>query len=113
MFYSAHTGGFYSLEIHGKNIPNDAVEITNGDHAALLEAQSQGKVIQADETGAPVAVEPSSPTPEQVAQGIAQSRATAYRDEADPLFFKVQRGDAKQKEWLDKVAEIKARFPKP
>ena len=44
---------------------------------------------------------------------ITQSnRAEAYRNEADPIFFKAQRGEATQQEWLDKVAEIKARFPK-
>lgn len=39
-------------------------------------------------------------------------RATAYKDESDPVFFKWQRGEATQQEWLDKVAEIKARYPK-
>jgi hypothetical protein len=40
-------------------------------------------------------------------------RSTAYRNEADPLFFKAQRGEATTEEWLAKVAEIKARFPYP
>ena len=40
-----------------------------------------------------------------------QSRASAYRSEADPLFFKAQRGEATTDEWTAKVAEIKARFP--
>jgi hypothetical protein len=37
-------------------------------------------------------------------------RADAYRNESDPLFFKWQRGEATEQEWLDKVAEIKARY---
>lgn len=41
-----------------------------------------------------------------------RSRAAAYAAEADPLFFKAQRGDVPQQVWLDKVAEIKARYPK-
>lgn len=40
-------------------------------------------------------------------------RADAYRVEADPLFFQAQRGEATQQEWLDKIAEIQARFPYP
>lgn len=40
-------------------------------------------------------------------------RAAAYRQEADPLFFQAQRGKATQQEWLDKIAEIEARFPYP
>jgi hypothetical protein len=40
------------------------------------------------------------------------NRKAAYIAEADPLFFKAQRGEATMQEWQDKVAEIKARFPK-
>lgn len=40
------------------------------------------------------------------------ARAIAYAAEADPLFFQYQRGDIDRKVWLDKVAEIKARYPK-
>ena len=42
-----------------------------------------------------------------------RERASAYRLEADPLFFKAQRGEATTDEWTAKVAEIKARFPYP
>jgi hypothetical protein len=40
-------------------------------------------------------------------------RAAAYRDEADPLFFMWQAGEAAEAEWMDKRAEIRARFPYP
>ena len=40
-----------------------------------------------------------------------EKRAEAYKLEADPLFFKAQRGEATQQEWLDKVAEIQQRYP--
>ncbi len=43
---------------------------------------------------------------------IDRQRAEAYRAESDPLFFKAQRGEATQQEWLDAVAAIKARLPK-
>jgi hypothetical protein len=46
------------------------------------------------------------------ARAINQQRQSAYQTESDPLFFKYQRGEATEQEWLDKVAEIKARFPK-
>ncbi len=42
---------------------------------------------------------------------IEAQRAEAYRTESDPIFFKSQRGEATHQQWLDKVAEIKARFP--
>ena len=40
-----------------------------------------------------------------------ENRAKAYAAEADSLFFKAQRGEATQQEWLDKVAEIQQRYP--
>lgn len=42
----------------------------------------------------------------------AQLRQAAYAAEADPLFFKAQRGEATMADWQAKVAEIKTRFPK-
>lgn len=48
---------------------------------------------------------------EQHAQQKDERRKSAYQNEADPLFFKAQRGEATHQEWLDKVAEIKARYP--
>ena len=50
---------------------------------------------------------------EQAQAKVEQDRATAYRLEADPLFFKAQRGEATTDEWTAKVAEIKARYPYP
>lgn len=46
-------------------------------------------------------------------QTINSMRQAAYEREADPLFFKIQRNEATQEEWLAKIAEIKARYPKP
>lgn len=63
MLYSAQTGGFYNREIHGDNIPADAVEITVEEHQALLEGQSNGKIITADKNGKPVLVDPPLPDP--------------------------------------------------
>jgi hypothetical protein len=50
-------------------IPPDAVEITEAEHAALLEAQSMGKVIKPDADGRPVAVDPPPPTLDEVRAG--------------------------------------------
>lgn len=47
---------------------------------------------------------PYEPTQEEL-------RLAAYRNESDPLFFKWQRGEKTQQAWLDKVNEIKARYP--
>lgn len=46
----------------------------------------------------------------EIDEMTASLRADAYRNEADPLFFKAQRGDATMDEWLAKVNEIKTRY---
>ena len=74
MLYAKSTGGFYDPAIHGDAIPPDAVEITTEEHAALLAAQSIGKVIQADQNGRPAAVEPPKPTAAQVWERIKSER---------------------------------------
>jgi hypothetical protein len=50
---------------------------------------------------------------ELAAQDVAMksSRAVAYREQADPLFFKAQRGEVTMEQWLLKVAEIRAQYP--
>jgi hypothetical protein len=40
-----------------------------------------------------------------------KNRFAAYTVESDPIFFKSQRGEATNQEWLDAVAAIDARFP--
>jgi len=47
--------------------------------------------------------------PARIATG---NRQAAYISEADPLFFKAQRGEATMEDWQAKVAEIRDRFPK-
>ena len=76
MFYSKSTGGFYTREIHGDNIPADAVEITEAEHAALIEGQSSGKVIKADKKGRPILQDPPPPTAEQI---VAQYTAAVQK----------------------------------
>ena len=43
---------------------------------------------------------------------IKHQRLSAYKAEADKLFFEEQRGEVPEGTWADKVAEIKQRFPK-
>jgi hypothetical protein len=67
-------------------------------------------------TAEELAALPPPPTAEEIeAQRIAAidaKRIAAYREESDPLFFEWQRGDSTEQAWLDKIAQIKARFPK-
>ena len=70
--------------------------------------------------GAWVVVDPEpEPTPEPVEPppptkaDLQAYRQFAYTQEADPIFFMAQRGEATMEEWTAKVAEIKARYPYP
>lgn len=51
-----------------------------------------------------------APAPTKLPEEVERQRLEAYRTESDPLFFKAQRGEATQQEWLDKIAEIKLRY---
>lgn len=42
-----------------------------------------------------------------------QQRAAAYASEADPLAFKMLRGEVTKEEWEAKIEEIRVRFPYP
>ncbi len=72
--YSASTGGFYDIAIHGNNIPADAVEITDEQYAALLEGQSQGKIISSDASGAPILADPAKATADEMWAAIKSER---------------------------------------
>lgn len=52
------------------------------------------------------------PVSQQI-ENLKAARATAYTEEADPLFFKAQREEATMAEWSAKVEEIRNRFPYP
>jgi hypothetical protein len=52
--------------------------------------------------------QPADPPP---APDHSALRRAAYAAESDPIFFMAQRGEATMQQWLDKVAEIKARWP--
>ena len=64
MKYSPSTGGIYIDKIHGNDIPEDAVEITEEEHARLIRGISSDFSIVVGENGRLV-IPPSQPTIEQ------------------------------------------------
>ena len=66
--------------------------------------------LQPDEPATPVP--PVAPLPPAAPTLTpAQLRGAAYREESDPIFFKWQRGEATQADWLAAVEAVKTRFP--
>lgn len=107
MLFSKTTGGFYILEVHGQNIPNDAVEVSDETYADLMRHQAEGKQIIGDSEGNPVAVD-QIVTAEQVL--IAKGKSVDYAlQEAQTIamqFF--MKGDAFPAEWKKYVADLEA-----
>jgi len=66
-----------------------------------------------DADGNPVTYDRAAVEVEAQRMEARQARAAAYVSEADPLFFKAQRGEATIEEWQSTVADIRARFPYP
>ena len=69
--------------------------------------------IERDATNEEIAAWSLSEQQLQLAMKMAaqRERHSAYLTESDPLFFGWQRGENTEQEWLDKVAEIRARYP--
>jgi len=82
--------------------------VTIDDGAGAFDAH--GNEVTVDE--AAVTAEIQRLQPIKAAEQASRKRQQAYIAEADPLFFKAQRGEATMEEWQAKVAEIKTRFPK-
>ncbi|MDR8014100.1 hypothetical protein [Ectopseudomonas guguanensis] len=88
MLYSASAGGFYSRDIHGENIPDDAVHITAEEHAELLAGQAIGQIIAPAADGRPSLQVPplAAPTTESLCEKVDAAADAARRAVAgDPL----------------------------
>ena len=73
VYYSALANGFFAADIHCE-LPEDAIEISSEQHKALLDGQSNGKVITADADGRPILVDPPGPTESELAEMIRVKR---------------------------------------
>jgi hypothetical protein len=82
IYFSKTSNGFYDSDIHGNNLPEDAVQITQAQHIKLLEAQTTGKTISHDENGKPIS---ASPTPITIGQ-LKQNRKDFINRERERVF---------------------------
>lgn len=102
LFFSQSTVGFYDDDIHGAGIPEDAVEITRQEHAALMAGQSAGRIIAAGVDGRPVLLDPPPFVP-VVPQTVTMRQARLSLLAAGLLASAnqaiAQAGDAAQIEW--------------
>lgn len=104
--------GVFLVPAHATAVPVPA--ISAGQQAVWGDGTWTVELITAPSIPAPAANVPSTPpdlTPITPKLTAAQLRAAAYQYEADPIFFKWQRGEATQADWLAAVEAVKSRFP--
>ena len=90
------------------NYPDAAWSLTDNDYSTLVWTSEGDAPTQAELDAAWPA------TQDALALAQAQSsRARAYAAESDPLFFKWQRGEGTEQDWLDAVEAIRVRYPYP
>jgi len=107
MLYAKSTGGFYTEEIHGANVPRDAVVISAELHASLMNGQTQGKTIVGDDNGFPILVDDLA-----AVKTFAQERAEEYPDFRDYLDGVVKGDQAQIDAYIAACLAVKAKYPK-
>jgi hypothetical protein len=109
-YFSPSTRGFYRTDIHGDNIPPDAVPVSAEHHALLIAAQGAGQVIVPGPDGSPIAQDPPAPAPRPPIRRIG---ALAFRRRLTPArratitlaaSTAMEGGDASLQVWLDDLA---------
>ncbi|TCP13773.1 hypothetical protein EV683_10518 [Crenobacter luteus] len=104
-YFSATTLGFYVSAIHSDR-PADAVEIAHEEYVALLEGQSAGQLIAADEQGRPtLASPPPPPLAERRAAALARLNAAC---EAALAALKADCPESEVSSWAKQEAEARA-----
>lgn len=102
IYFSKSTAGFYSPEIHGKKIPEDAVEISDDLHRELIDGQSDGGRIAVDKKGNPYLIPRDDPTIEDLKQA-AKIRVDSDAEIARMKF--ITRGEGQAWTYQRKEAE--------
>jgi hypothetical protein len=110
LYYSKTTRGFYDSSIHTPGqIPSDAVALTAAEYRSVLEAQSRGKVIEPDDNGKPVAVDPPPLSAERLS-ALLKRQALDVLSHSDITILRcVERGVTVPGEWVtyrQKLREI-------
>ena len=83
IFFNAAKSGFYDSAVHS-SIPEGCVEVSAEDHRALMDGQSAGMAIAADEYGGPILIERPLPSAEVLA-AIERAWRDAQLALTDPL----------------------------
>ncbi|GEM_PF-3602380 len=86
-YFSKLNSGFYNDQIHSTR-PEDAIEITDAQHAALMADNKIGKnIVFDDNTGLPIAINPPAPTLQAQFEQVRLALQAAINTKARELGF--------------------------
>jgi len=74
LYYSASRAGFFEEGTH--TLPSDVVPVTAEAHQQLMDSQSAGMVIVANDNGEPIAIARPGPSAEEALVDLRQRRDT-------------------------------------
>jgi len=110
-----YTSPDYGIMHVGARLPyqGETVEQVVAMFAPVQEWRLRDLQVVVPGVGASGEITDAEPDPLPIEDQVRLARSAAYTAEADPIFFKWQRGEATEQEWLDKIEEIRARYPYP
>jgi hypothetical protein len=103
-YYSKSTNGFYVDEVHGTDIPKDAVKITEKQHSDLMAGQQGNKVIGSNAKGQPILVDPPALSYDVLRRGEYPS----IGDQLDALY----KAGVFPADMAAKIKAVKDKYPK-
>lgn len=106
IYYSQSTRGFYHTELHGTNMPEDVVEITEQEYIDSQNGHSSSKEIVSDNSGKPILVDQVV-----VALTYREKRQREYPPIGDQLDAMWKGGEFAEA-MLQQVMSIKNKYPK-
>lgn len=73
-YFSKARNGFFTSDVHGDNIPEDAVKVTEQEWQELVDGQSSGKIIAVGDDNRPRVSDPLPLTTEELAEQARKKR---------------------------------------
>jgi hypothetical protein len=112
-YYSNLMKGFFCKEIHGKNIPEDSIEITQEKYRELLKKSDEGKNISVNEKKEIIL---EDPIPKKITWEEVRMKRNEFLKESDWIVLEDANPKPSKKDWVDyreKLRKIPQNFKDP
>jgi hypothetical protein len=107
IYYSQSNKGFYHSELHGTNVPEDVVEISEQEYNDLQSGHLDMKQIATDENGRPILV-----NQDVSILSYAEKRQREYPPMENYLDGLVKDDQAQIDKYISDCLAVKAKYPK-